>query len=75
MPSSALPQTARVTARVFDLLGREVARITDRELPAGTHRLVWEPNGLSGGTYLLRLEIREADGTYHRHTELLTFIR
>ncbi|MFO7313625.1 hypothetical protein [Rhodothermus marinus] len=70
-----LPQTARVTARVFDLLGREVARITDRELPAGTHRLVWEPNGLSGGTYLLRLEIREADGTYHRHTELLTFIR
>ncbi|BBM69174.1 hypothetical protein [Rhodothermus marinus] len=70
-----LPQTARVTARVFDLLGREVARITDRELPAGTHRLVWEPNGLSGGTYLLRLEIREADGNYHRHTQLLTFVR
>ncbi|ACY47870.1 hypothetical protein Rmar_0976 [Rhodothermus marinus DSM 4252] len=70
-----LPQAARVTARVFDLLGREVARITDRELPAGTHRLVWEPNGLSGGTYLLRLEVREADGTYHRHTQLLTFVR
>ncbi|WP_397547512.1 hypothetical protein ABUL39_03890 [Rhodothermus marinus] len=70
-----LPQAARVTARVFDLLGREVARIIYRELPAGTHRLVWEPNGLSGGTYLLRLEVREADGTYHRHTQLLTFIR
>ena len=70
-----LPQAARVTARVFDLLGREVARITDRNLPAGTHRLVWEPNDLSGGTYLLRLEVREANGTYHRHTQLLTLVR
>ncbi len=70
-----LPHVAQVTARVFDLLGREVAQVIDEALPAGTHRLTWRPTGLSGGTYLLRLEVREADGTYHVHTQPLTFIR
>ncbi len=71
-----LPQPAHVMVRVFDLLGREVALLTNRTMLAGTHQIVWEPgrSGLSGGTYLLQLIVREDTGKYHRHTQLLTFI-
>lgn len=51
-----LPEPARVRLRVFDLLGREVALLVDRDLPAGTHRLRWAPAGMASGTYLARLE-------------------
>ena len=33
----ALPQAAQVTLLVYDLLGREVARLLDGAWPAGTH--------------------------------------
>lgn len=71
----ALPQTAQVSARVLDLLGREVASVLNASLPAGMHSLTWEPDGLSNGIYLLRLEVRQTDGTQHLHTQPLIFIR
>lgn len=52
----ALPEPARVRLRIVDVLGREVAILTDRDLPAGTHRLDWQPEGLASGTYVARLE-------------------
>jgi len=69
-----LPQAARVTARVFDLLGRVVTTLRDEHLPAGSHQIMWTPMGTAGGTYLLHLEVRKADGTYHQHTQLLTLV-
>ncbi len=49
-----LPEPARATLRVFDVLGREVATLIDRDLLAGRHEAVWDAG--SGGAYIIRLE-------------------
>lgn len=41
---------------IYDLLGREVARLQDGPLPAGRHEFRWRPAGVAGGLYLVRLE-------------------
>lgn len=52
-----MPDCVRLV--VYDLLGREVARLVDREMPAGTHAVRFEPQGLSSGLYFYRLETPE----------------
>ncbi len=41
--------------RVFDLLGREVAMLVNEVMQPGTHRVVWNAEGLPSGMYLVRL--------------------
>ncbi len=57
-----LPAPARVTLRILDVQGREVARpLAAASLPAGEHRLRWEARDAHGaplpsGAYFCRLE-------------------
>ena len=46
----------RATVTVYDLLGREVARLIDADLPAGRHSVRFDGTGLASGVYLIRLE-------------------
>jgi hypothetical protein len=57
----ATPSAGRVELGVYDLAGRLVATLVDRELPAGSHVAVWDGRDESGhgapdGVYLVRLE-------------------
>ncbi len=52
----AVPRPGPVRVRVFDVRGREVARIVDGEIPAGLHRVPWDAAGLAGGVYFCRME-------------------
>ena len=67
-----LGRAGRVTLRVVDVLGREVAVLLgDAAHPAGAHAAAWEPGpGLGAGVYVLVLE---ADG--QRATRRLTVLR
>jgi len=51
-----LPLTGRVSLRVFDLLGREVALLADRPMSAGSHTLEWNAATQCSGTYFAVLE-------------------
>jgi hypothetical protein len=51
-----LAEPGRVTLRVYDALGREVARLVDGEREAGPHEATFRPQGLASGLYLVRLE-------------------
>ncbi|BBM68354.1 hypothetical protein RmaAA213_02000 [Rhodothermus marinus] len=51
-----LPETGPVRLRVFDLLGREVARLVDGPQPAGTHTVRLDASGWASGLYLCVLE-------------------
>jgi hypothetical protein len=60
MITFTLPRTSRVTLRVYDLLGREIAALVDGEsLAAGTHDVSFDASHLSSGVYFYRLQ---ADG-------------
>jgi hypothetical protein len=48
-------QAGRVTLRVYDVQGREVATIVEGTLPAGIHSLKFDGSGLASGMYFYRL--------------------
>jgi len=56
----SLPQAGHVKLEVYNILGRCVRRMIDRDLPAGEHRLVFDSrsdngNPLATGVYFYRL--------------------
>ncbi len=52
----ALPKSAFVTLKVYNLLGEEVAMLISEQQSAGIHRINWDARGLASGVYLYRLE-------------------
>jgi len=44
-----------VSVKIYDVHGREVAVVVDREMPAGDHTVQWESEGLPAGIYFYRL--------------------
>jgi C1A family cysteine protease len=47
----SIPQTTKVTLKVFDIMGREVVTLIDEQLEAGKHALVFSAANLSSGVY------------------------
>jgi len=52
----SLPKTARVRLAVYDMLGREVAILVDRELVAGRYSAAWDAAAQASGVYVYRME-------------------
>lgn len=50
-----VPAQLQVTLLVFDMLGREVARLVDADQPAGRYRVAFDAGSLPSGTYVYRL--------------------
>ncbi len=50
-----LPGASRVSLRMVDSAGREVAVLLEGDLQAGLHYLPWKPRGLPNGAYFCRL--------------------
>lgn len=55
--SFSIPQSARVSLRVFDVQGRQVATLLDAQLPAGRHNLEFSSDRWGNGVYFYRLAI------------------
>ncbi len=51
-----LPKAQHVRLVVYDVLGREVARLQEAFLPAGWHEFTWDAPPLAGGLYFLQLQ-------------------
>ena len=52
----SLPETADVSLKVFDLLGRNVATLIADRMTAGQHSVDFDATNLPSGTYVYRLE-------------------
>lgn len=66
----AIPVRSAVDLRIFDMLGREVAKLVDKELQAGTYKVAFEAEGLPSGEYFIRIKA----GSYSA-TKKATLIR
>jgi hypothetical protein len=51
-----LPEAARVTLTVYDVIGRRVVQLVNQEQPAGRHRAVFDAESYASGLYLYRLK-------------------
>lgn len=58
-----LPQSVRVTLRVFDVQGREAAMLVNDVMSAGSHELTFDASGLASGVYLAHLQAGEFTAT------------
>ncbi len=68
-----LPRAGKVRVGVYDLSGRLIRRLIDRELDSGRHLFQWDARGesvLRSGVYVLRLE---SDGV--EESRKFTFVR
>jgi hypothetical protein len=51
-----LPEASKVSIRVFDVAGREVATLVSGELKAGHHNVVWNGESMVSGVYVVKME-------------------
>lgn len=51
----ALPQAGPVRLTIYDTRGREVARLVERQQPAGHHTVTFDARDLPSGAYFYRL--------------------
>ncbi len=52
-----LPKAGQVSLSVFDINGREVARLVDRNVKAGDQTYVWNASDWSAGVYVVRMDV------------------
>jgi|GEM_PF-511071 len=62
-----LPEPAFVQLTVYDVLGRSIATVLSKPMPAGQKRIPWRPQGIGSGVYFYRLEA----GIHSRSGKLL----
>ncbi len=56
----ALPAAERVTLEVFDVVGRKVATLLERQpMAAGVHEVAWSADGRATGVYFYRIQAAE----------------
>lgn len=75
-----LPAAGTVTIRVFDALGREVAKLFSADQNPGTHSIRWNAKDGSGnpvgsGTYFVRVDYRIHNGELKTENRKLLLLR
>lgn len=58
-----IPKPGIVSMRIYDSLGREVARLFEGETSAGMHEIPWNAGSLASGVYVCRLTAGELAAT------------
>jgi photosystem II stability/assembly factor-like uncharacterized protein len=51
-----IPQAGAVRLVIFDILGREVASLVNKELKAGTHEISWDASKFTSGIYFYTIK-------------------
>jgi len=59
----SLPEPAPVSVKVFDLLGRKIETLIDRNQQVGLHQVTWSADRYPSGMYFYRIEAGEFSET------------
>jgi hypothetical protein len=54
--SYSLDEAQEISLKVFDLMGREVATLSNGEITAGSHTATFDASGLASGVYIYQLQ-------------------
>lgn len=78
-PSTAigyqLSSESRVSLKVYDVLGREVATLLDGDKPAGYHEERWDAGAFASGMYVYELVATEGNGNRHLSRRALILLK
>jgi len=73
--SFGLPTASQVHIVVFDMLGREVATVVNKDFSQGTHQVVFNASNLASGTYVYQLNSVDDKGTKQTVSKLMSLLK
>ena len=59
----SLAADSKVSLKVFDVIGQEVASLINQDLSAGVHNYTFNATGINSGVYFYRIEATGVNGT------------
>jgi hypothetical protein len=57
-----LTSNSHVTLKIYDILGREIATLVNKDLNIGSHSINWEASKMASGVYFYRLSVQSING-------------
>jgi len=74
--SYQLAAGSKVTLKVYNILGKEIANLVNEEKPPGEHKVVFDASGLSSGVYFYTLYAANSEnGTDFLQTKKFTLLK
>ncbi len=64
-----LPVDARVTLKVFDVLGQEVMTLLNSTIASGTHEVTFDASNINSGVYFYTIDAKGIDGSNFTSTK------
>jgi hypothetical protein len=65
-----IPVESKVTLTIYDMLGRKIQTLVDRQLKPGAYAETWNASSLASGMYFYRIDARDATaGSNRRFSE------
>jgi parallel beta-helix repeat protein len=58
-----LPKQSQVTIEIYDILGRKVSTLIDKQQPAGYHQAIWRADDFASGMYFYKLQAGDFNET------------
>ncbi|MDH3269350.1 MAG: T9SS type A sorting domain-containing protein, partial [Ignavibacteria bacterium] len=73
--SFSLPVESNVNIKLFNMLGQEVAQITEKDFQSGNHNVEFNAANLSSGAYFYILEAKGINGSIFKSTKKMLLLR
>jgi hypothetical protein len=73
--SFSLPVEANVVIKLINMLGQQVALITQKDFQAGKHNIEFNANNLSSGAYIYTIEANGVDGKIFNSTKKMLLLK
>jgi hypothetical protein len=70
-----IPNSAFVTLKVYDILGREIAMLVNENLRTGAYTYTFDASNLPSGTYFYKLNAESSDGNSFTGTKIMTLVK
>jgi hypothetical protein len=71
----SLAADSKVSLRIFDILGQEVALLLDQNMNAGSHTISFDASKLITGMYIYKLEADAVDGTNFTNIKKMLLVK
>ncbi len=56
-----LPRASKVTLKLFDILGKELTTLVDKEIETGVHKVLFDAKDVASGVYFYRIEAKSVN--------------
>jgi hypothetical protein len=66
---------SKVSLKVFDLLGQEVATLVNSNMTAGSHNTKFDASSMNSGVYIYKIEAVGTDGSNFLSTKKMLFLK